>query len=539
MEKKKDTLYVNGEFLKDGSDFKTGYVSVRDGKIHEMGSMCELDFKGNDFEVIDLKGKFVYPGFTDSHLHLIAYSQEKLNEVDLSDTASREDIVEKTKKFIRERGIKPGEWVIGTGWNHENFSDKSLPDRQLLDGISDENPICIKRVCHHICSVNSLALSVAGIDEETESPEGGSLDVDSNGELTGVLRENAMDLITEILPSMEEASKLRELIARGCDEFVKKGLTTVHSDDFFFVEDKKMLWDVFRDMAENDELPLRVVLQLRASKVEDVKRYAEMGLKSWDRIGKLSVGPIKIIADGSLGSRTAALEEPYCDDKTCNGIMVTSQEKLDELVYESFINDFDVCAHAIGDRSINAVLGAFRKNYGLYKSKGLRPSIIHCQITSRSILDDFKELDVIANIQPLFLNSDWKIAESRIGRKRMEYSYCWKKFMDGGVMCAGSSDSPVEDFAPLYGIYAAVSRMDLEGSPAGGWFPEEKLDVSRAIDLFTKNEAYLSHEEDIKGVIKTGNYADFSVLSHNIFEVENEEIKEVEVIHTIVNGRMV
>ena len=215
---------------------------------------------------------------------------------------------------------------------------------------------------------------------------------------------------------------------------------------------------------------------------------------------------------------------------------MNSEKEYDEIIYESFKNDLDLCVHAIGDRTMRIILNLYEKHQKLYKQKKFRPSIIHCQIASKDILKKFKKLDIIANIQPVFVCSDWQIAERRVGVERLKYSYCWKKFLKQGITCAGSSDAPVESFNPIYGIHAAVNRQDLTGMPAEGWIPEEKLDLKEAILLFTKGSAFLSHEEDFKGSFEVGKYADFVALSSDLFTINKEQIKDVLVEKTIVGG---
>lgn len=533
-----DKVFANGRFMRSKGKKKIDFVAVKNGKIVKYGRSEEINNYEDDYEVIDLKGKYIYPGFTDAHMHLVAYSQKKLYEVALDNVYSRAELVKKVKAFIKEKNIKPGDWVAGAGWNQDQFEDKVFPDRYLLDQISTQHPIHLTRTCYHICVVNSKALDLARIDENTASPDGGKIDQDKDHIPTGILRENAMDLVTSILPGIKDKNKMKELIIKGCKDLAKVGITTVHTDDFPFVEDKKTLWEVFKELANNNELPIRVVLQLRAAKKEDIYNYQKMGLKSWDKINNLVVGPIKVITDGSLGSRTAALEESYEDDQGNKGLMLMSEERLEKLVHESFNHDFDICMHAIGDRSMRAILASYEKHYDLYRKKGFRPSIIHCQIGNIDILNRFKKLDIIANIQPIFLNTDWKIAESRIGKERLKYSYCWKTYMDMGILCVGSSDAPIESFNPLYGIYTAVTRKDLEGKPKNGWVQEESLNINRAIDLFTINAAYLSHEEKEKGSIQVGKYADFVILSDDLLRVDEECIKDILVENTIVGGNI-
>ncbi len=539
MKKEKfDKLFFNGNFY-SSDEKEIEYLGITDGKIAALGRLkdtAQVDECAD--EVIDLEGRSVYPGFTDAHIHLLAYAQKKLYEVSLSGCTSKEEVKQRIRAHIVKNDIKPGEWVIGAGWNHELFEDKSYPDRYLLDEVTEECPVFLIRTCYHICVVNSEALKVCGIDENTIFPDGGKADRDKEGKLTGVLRENAMSMIQSQIPKIRSKEKMKHIILEGCNDLVSKGITTVHADDFCFVEDRKMLWEVYKELAEKNELPLRVVLQLRVASLEDISEYKELGMKSWVDVNYLRIGPVKIIADGSLGSRTAALEDSYSDDPGNKGIMLSTEAEFDIIISECFKNEFDVCVHAIGDRTMRTLLDIFEKHEKIYREKGLRPSIIHCQIASEAILHKFKTLDIIANIQPVFVCSDWNLAESRVGAERLQYSYSWRKMIDKGIKCAGSSDAPVESFNPLYGIYAAVNRQDLSGMPEGGWMPEEKLDLSESIFIFTEGAAYLSHEENQKGSFKKGNYADFVILSDDLFKINPYQIKDVEVEATIIGGQL-
>ncbi|MFZ5965976.1 MAG: amidohydrolase [Bacillota bacterium] len=534
-----DKLFVNGNFYCKEGKSPIRYIGVKDGRIVSKGNGEEINLDGIASEIVNLGGSSVYPGFIDAHLHLIAYSQKELYEVSLNDVQSKEEMVLKIRKFIKEKNLQKGEWVIGSGWNHEEFDDKELPDRFLLDQISSDHPIFLLRTCYHICVVNSNALKVANIHVDSVSPKGGKIDRDGSGIPTGILRENAMDLLAAVMPKIHDKERIKQLVMKGCMDLAEAGITTVHTDDFSYVEDKETLWACYRELAESDKLPIRVILQLRAATIDDIQDYHRLGLASWQRHNNMVVGPIKIIADGSLGSRTAALDEPYADDKENKGIMLIQPDNLDKMVYESLINDFDICIHAIGDKTMGLVLEIYEKHEEMIRRKECRPSVIHCQIGSKEILEKFQRLNVIANIQPIFLHSDWKIAENRVGKERLDYSYAWKKYIDAGIKCAGSSDAPIESFNPLYGIYSAVTRMDLTEKPPGGWIPEEGLAIKDAIDIFTINAAYLSHEEALKGDFEIGKYADFVILSDDLRRIEENSIKNVRVEKIYIGGNLI
>lgn len=533
--KKFDQVFVNGNFYSQNRE-KIEYIGVKDGKISEIGNQKE-DYIAA--QTINLHGKPVYPGFSDAHLHLVTYAQKKRYEVSLSHCSSKDEMKHTIDAFIKKNKIKPNEWVIGAGWDQELFPDKGYPDKLLLDDVSTDHPMIMTRACYHICVVNSKALKTCEINGETVCPEGGKIDKDINGNLTGILRENAMRLITAHIPSISSKGKLKQLILEGCKDLAAAGVTTIHTDDFSFVENKKILWEAYKELAETNQLPIHIVLQLRVSSIKDIYEYMVLGFKSCQNINRLRIGPIKIISDGSLGSRTAALDKPYSDDENNTGILLNSEHELERMIYESFKNNFDISVHAIGDRAMRIVLNIFEKHELLYKAKQFRPSIIHCQIGSKKILERFKKLGVIANIQPAFIFTDWDVAGERVGDERLNYSYCYKKYMDHDILCVGSSDAPIESFNPLYGIYAAVNRKDLKGMPEKSWMPEERINITAAIKMYTLNTAFLSHEETTKGSLEVGRDADFVVLSDDLLTIPEEDIKDIRVESTYVNGELI
>lgn len=533
--KQLDKLFINAQFHKGEESFTC--IGVKDGLIEYIGD----DYEHDDIvskEIIDLGSKHIYPGFIDSHLHMLSYCWKQLYEVDLRHVKSSEELVMTVRKFIEENHIEDGQWIVGSGWNHEYFDDKKLPDRNLLDKISIVHPILLNRACYHLCVVNSLALEMAGISESAISVDGGAIDLVDNRP-TGVLRENAETLVSDLLPSLCDKEIMKKLIIKGCKDLAKVGVTTVHTDDFSFVGDKAILLEAYKELALSHQLPINIVLQLRVSCVEEVQLFNELGLKSWMNYNKLRIGPVKIIEDGSLGARTAALSEPYSDDSKALGILVYDKKKLEDMVCASFDVGLDIAIHAIGDRTMNLILDIYEKYQSLIKQQEFRPSIIHCQIGSEGILERFKKLQVIANIQPIFLRTDWRMVEDRVGMERMKYSYCWKTYLDMGIPCAASSDAPIESFNPLLGVYCAVTRSDLSRKPLEGWMPEEKLSVIEGVKLYTEGSAYASKEENIKGSFRLGAVADFVVVSECLEEIDPHKIKDVEVTETYVDGELV
>ena len=538
MTRQEEKIFINGNFITmDKECPRADYVIVKDGIIKEVGKGPVTISPQNHGSVVDLDGKTVLPGFTDCHMHLMSLMCKKEREVDLSGVGSIPELKERVRDFIVQKGLKPGEWVVGSGWNNEDFPGGVLPDRAVLDSISSVHPMKLTRACYHLCSVNSLALQLAGIGRETPGAGVEGMDRDDKGYPTGVLRENAIEAVNRCIPGIEDKELMKQLILRGCILLAGEGITTVHTDDFGHVRDKGSLLEAYMELDMEGRLPIRVVLQFRVTKPRDIDAYRDLGVRLGKTLRRLTFGPVKIIADGSLGARTAALSEPYSDCPGDRGIMIYEKGILDEMISKAFDAGFDVAVHAIGDRAYETVLDLFEKHKGVIDAKGLRPSVIHCQVGSRRILEKMKALDVTANIQPVFINSDWRMAESRVGKERLGYSYCWRKYMDMGIRCVGSSDAPVEPFAPLKGIYSAVTRKDLKGEPAGGWMAEEGLALDEAIKLFTVNPSYLTRREGSSGKIAKGCPTDMVVLSEDIFSVPRDRIKDIGVVRAIVDGQ--
>lgn len=513
---------------------------VHEGMITGTGTFETLKSQLTPGDItVNLGGKPVIPGLSDCHLHLLAYAATKERVVNLKGLASLEEIQDRVASFIREKKIKQGCWVNGSGWNHDLFQERKIPDRHDLDKISAEHPIKLLRMCYHICVVNTKALELAGIDSKAPDPEGGRIDRDAEGNPTGVLREKAMALLDRVIPQIKDKSEIKDLIISSCNDLIRHGFTTVHTDDFGFAGDRQTLLDAYRELDEADRLPLDIILQMIIYEPDDLRFYLDNGLQSGTRFKRLSAGPVKILGDGTLGSRTAALKAPYDDEPATSGFMLMPEQDLDLMIQQAFLNGFNVAVHAIGDLTMETVLNIYKKYRNLIKKNDLKPSVIHCQIASPSILNKFKQLKIIANFQPIFLHSDWSVAEERVGKKRLKTSYCWKTFTGMGIPCVGSSDAPIESFNPFWNIYTAVARKNLDGMPLEGWITEEALSREEALKLFTLYPPLLTGETDRKGQIKTGFAADFAVLSDHPYTVPEDELKNIKVLATYKEGHKV
>lgn len=537
-----DTILVNGKvYTVDNKRSIKEAIAIKNGIIADIGTNEEiLSLKNDNTEIIDLKGKLILPGFNDSHMHLVNLGYT-LSKVSLYGVSSLDEIGKRIYEYIEENKLKKGTWIMGNGWNQDYFQDeKRFPTRYDLDKISTEYPIVITRICGHVIVANSLALKLLNITKDTPQVEGGYIDVDEYGEPLGIFREKAIYIVFNSLPSPSN-EEIKRMIKKAVKELNKQGITSVGTDDFGALpnRDYKQILKAYFELKDNKELNVRVNEQCLLGTKDEFASFLEEGYNTSWGDENFRIGPLKILLDGSLGARTAALTKPYNDQHDTIGILTMEEEELYDLVEFAHKNNTQLAIHAIGDRAIYVAMEGIERALKKYTRNNHRHGIVHCQITDEVLLNKFKELELIAYIQPIFLDYDWKIVRDRVGEELEKTSYNWKTLVNKRVNIACGSDAPVETFNVLYGIYEAVTRMDLNGNPKGGWLPEQKLTVEEAVYGYTMGGAYSTFEENIKGSIEKGKLADLVVLSRDIFEIPKEEIKDVEVEMTIFNGKIV
>lgn len=536
-----DLILINGRiYTMDYEKSIAEAVAVKDGKISAVGNNDEIiALRTAETEVIDLHGKVLLPGFIDSHMHVFSFGNS-LQMVNLAEAKSVEDIVCMTKDFINKKNIAKGKWVRGRGWNHDYFeAEKRFPTRYDLDKISTEHPIVVTRACGHVSIVNSKALEIAGITSATTQVEGGRFDIDENGEPLGIFREKALGLIYDNIPT-DSLEEIKDMIREALRYANSKGVTSIQTDDLEHLpgKDFEMMIRAYSELKESGELTVRIYEQCLLSDKSRLKDFLSKGYNTgWgDEMFKL--GPLKILADGSLGARTAALCTPYADDPSTSGILVYTAEELEELVKCAHDAGMHVAIHCIGDRTMYMAFNSIEKALRDNPRENHRHSIVHCQITDETLLNKYKELDVVALIQPIFLHYDLHMVEQRVGKEKAQKTYAFKTMLNKGVHVALGTDCPVEALDTMPNIYCAVTRKDLKGYPQDGWLPQEKLTVEEAVYCYTMGGAYASFEENVKGSITPGKFADMVVLSENIFEIEPEKIKDVKVEKTFLGGRL-
>lgn len=534
-------IFYNGRVVTvEGDKESATAVAVKGNKIFAIGRDEEiLALANNGTELTDLGGRSLLPGFNDSHLHLIGYALNAA-KVNLSQSRSIEHVVGEIQNFIIEREIEKGQWVLGWGWNQSLFEEGRMPNRHDLDRAAPDNPLLIMRTCCHISSVNTIALKQAGIYSNPPIFDGGTVETGVDGVSTGVLKEKAISLVMNLISSAD-TDMLKDLIKAAANDFLAAGLTSVQTDDLAALGSKKLpeLIQAYRDLETSGSLGMRVNLQPLLMTIDELHSFLELGCRTGQGSEFFKIGPLKLLTDGSIGGRTALLSATYADSTVNCGIAVLSRDELKKLVELAHKNGMQIAAHAIGDAAIDMVLDVYEDVSRQYFRFDPRFRIIHVSVVRHDQLERFRIQDVIADIQPSFIPSDYGLVDLHLGKERASWTYRWKDFVKCNIKTACGSDCPVESYKPLDGIYAAMTRQDKKGYPPGGWFPEQKLDLNEVLHMYTMGSAYCSFEEDIKGSIKAGKLADMVVLSGNITATEPEMIKNLTVDLTMVDGKIV
>ena len=536
-----DLIFYNGKVVTmDDQDTICQAVAIEGNKIKAIGSDDEiLSMKWEDTDLVDLQGRLMVPGFNDSHMHLLSYGYS-LTMADLNGSRSVEDVIKKTRDFMESNPVEEGRWIRGRGWNHDYFEgEKRFPTRYDLDQVSTDHPVCTTRTCGHVLTVNSKALEIMGIDKNTPQIPGGQFDLDENGEPIGIFREDAMRLVYDSIPS-PELEEIKAMMKKASGDLNRMGITSVGTDDFEALpgSDYENVIKAYRDLVQEGENTVRIYEQCLLPKMERLQEFLDKGYRTGVGDENFKIGPLKLLIDGSLGARTAAMVKDYSDESGNRGIETATQDYLNGLVRTAHNEDCQVAIHGIGDRGMYMAFEAIEKALQENPRNDHRHGIVHAQITDMPLLEKFRDLNALAYIQPIFIDYDWKIVRDRVGEERERTSYNWKRMLDMGIHIPCGSDAPVETFDVMKGIYEAVTRKDLQGNPEGGWLPDQALTVKEALYGFTREGAFASFEEKEKGMIGEGYLADLVVLSDDIFEMEPDKIKDVKVQMTVFGGRV-
>lgn len=520
---------INGYTLTDSGSLRTfEAMAFRDGKILETGTADGLMLAYPLARKLDGGGRTVLPGLIDAHAHVIRLG-ESLMMVDLMGTRSLEEALDRIAAYAERYPDLP--WITGRGWNQVLWN-QDFPTASDLDAIVPDRPVYLSRVDGHAAWVNSLAIEIGGITNETEDPTGGAILRDAQGQATGVLIDRAMYPVREHIPprTKEELDIALEL---ALEEMRSVGLTGAHDAGTGVVD-----FELYRQFADEGRLTARIYGMISgAGSVFD--ELAVNGPVIGYANDLLFLQSVKIYSDGALGSRGAALLEDYSDDPGNRGLLFYTEDEFTDMIEKVSTRGFQAGVHAIGDRGNRVILNAFARVRDSHGEQGLRHRIEHSQVVALPDIPRFKELNIIPSMQPTHATSDMNMAEDRLGLVRILGAYAWRTFLDQGSIIAAGSDFPVELSNPFHGLYSSVTRMDHDGRPEGGWYPMQTLTREEALHGFTIGAAYAGHMEHLVGTLEPGKYADFIVIDRDYFRVSEQEIWQIEVLETWVAGAKV
>ncbi len=494
-------------------------VAIKADRIVKVGTNEEIQqWVGKNTQVISLKGKTVVPGFIDTHIHVADFGR-LLRWIELSEASSIKEMQESLSRYVAK--APKGKWLLGRGWDQTRFAEKRLPTRFDLDAVSPDNPVIFYHQSGQVCVANSKALELAGVTRLTAVPQGGEIDRDAEtGELTGVLRDNATNLIWAVIPEPSE-EELVEAAGLACEKIVEAGVTSVHWMALSSIE-----LSVIRTLLAQNRLPMRVYVIIPVNLLNSIADF-----KSPDNL-VLRVGGAVISADGYLAAKTAALFQPYNDGSAASGKLLCTQEEMNAAAAEILKAGLQLVIHAVGDKAVDAALTTIEQISKEAPRKDVRYRIEQAAVLNEELINRIKKQEVIVSVQPCVVASEFSVwsATERLGAERARWLYPLKTLLKEGIRVVGGSDCPMEPLSPLMGIQAAVTREV---------FPEERVTVDEALRMYTVNAAYSSNEENMKGSVETGKLADLVVLSRDPFSVPLYEIAGISVELTVVGGRVV
>ena len=540
---KADVIFIHGNIYTEvidsaaafGSGKRAESLAIAGDKILAVGNRDEvMKFKGTETKIIDLNGHFLMPGFNDAHMHMASAGLEKIN-VDLVGAKTLDEFRERLLAKVEKAA--PGEWIVGEGWDETLWPVKVLPTRWDLDEVSSSHPVYLERVDGHIGVANTRALQLASVTVAAKDPEGGKIDRDEGGTPTGILREKAQEAVQAIIPKPTH-EKRRQAIETALADLASHGVTS--AQDYSQWEDFK----IYEELEHEGKLTARISEWLPFDDSIDQLNKKRDSHPATDNM--LHTGMLKGFMDGSLGSKTAALLEPYSDDPQNSGLPQYDAAKLNAMTRERVLAGYQIGFHAIGDKGVQMALDAFAEAEKAAKEAKVkavdggsdyRLRIEHTQVTTPQQIPRFKELKIIASMQPSHLLTDMNWAESRLGAKRAEHSYAWADFLRHGVVLAFGTDYPVEPVSPLPGLYAAITRTSEDGRKT--YYPAEKITVEQALAAYTTGAAFAEFAEKQKGQLESGMLADFVVLDQDITAAQPAKVLQTKVLRTVVGGKTV
>lgn len=528
-----DAIYINGNiYTVEAGQPKAPALAVIGQKLVFVGSNeGAKELVGAKTKIVDLKGKTVIPGLIEGHMH---YTREGAFLLQVNAFwLPKEEILAKVKAEADR--LPPGTWIVGSGWNQEVWPDRQFPSKAELDAVAPNHPVSLTRTDGHALWVNSKALEMAGIDQSTPVPAGGIIEKNANGELTGLLFENAMALVrSKITPLSTE--RLKEAMLKAQAELFSYGLTSALSAGNLTMNSVEDI-NIMKSLYQDGQLKIRLYAMINA---EHAAPYYKSGPEIALFDNRLTVRAVKFYADGALGSRTALMLDDYSDREDWKGVERTSRDKLLAGFREASKAGFQLANHAIGDAGVRNTIDLFEQ---IMKEQNIsanhRWRIEHFQVTTANDIERMAKLKIIPVMQAVHATSDKNMAENRIGADRIKYAYAWRKVLNAGMTIVNGSDAPIELVNPYHGLYASVTRMDRDGNPPGGWYPEEKMTREEALKSFTIWAAYGQFEENLKGSLKPGKLADFVVIDRDYMTCPASEIKDINALMTVVGGEIV
>ena len=478
--------------------------------------------------VIDGNGQTLLPGLIDAHGHILSYGRLLL-QVDLGGSLSETEAAQRVADFYSKN--EDLEWIQGRGWNQVLWESNEFPGADSLDLVVSDKPVWLRRIDGHAGWANTKAMELAGVTRESEDPNGGQIIRDENGYPTGVFIDTAMNYIASQIPT-STTEELKNALSMAMNRLASYGLTAVHDAGV-----SSQTIAAYKQLAEEGPLPIRVNVMLAASDPLFLDRLEEGYFRSDD--DTLTINSVKIVGDGALGSRGAALIEDYSDDSDNRGLLRYNDERLEYLMRVAMNGGFQVNTHAIGDNANMKVLDNYERLISETDSRNLRHRIEHAQILRYEDILRFAKLGVIPSMQATHATSDKNMAQDRIGEVRIQGAYAWRKLMQADTLIANGSDFPVESPDPFWGLHASVTRQDQSNEPPGGWLPDERMSLEEAFASFTVNAAFAGHQENLLGTLEAGKKADFIIIDRDIFKIPENELWQTQALETWVNGEKI
>ncbi len=508
-------------------------IAVRGGRVLFVGdTRGALALRGAQTRVIDLDGRTVIPGMVDAHGHVSGLGSA-LAIVDLTGASSYDEII--ARVVAKAKSAQPGQWITGRGWDQNRWGDTRFPTHDKLTAAVPNNPVLLQRVDGHAYLANKKAMDAAQLSAATKDPSGGHMERDANGAPAGVFVDNAMGLVTRVLPRTTRDDEKKQILA-AIAEAQRWGLTGVHD-----AGSSAQVLDIYEELGKAGQMNFRMYAMISGGREESavVDQWLARGPQSGLYDGMLWVRSIKLYADGALGSRGAALLDPYTDDPHNNGLLVSPPAFIQEIAIKALKAGFQVNTHAIGDRGNRVSLDAYEAALKAVPVADHRFRIEHAQILNYADITRFAKLGVIPSMQASHQTSDMYWAGTRLGVSRLPGAYAWRSLIDAGVVVPNGSDFPVEQLNPIISFHASISRQDAENWPAGGWYPEQRMTRDEALRSMTIWPAYAAFQEKELGSLSPGKYADFVVLDQDIMRVPAELVMKTRVLSTWVGGKVV